>query len=191
MQSDNLFTISREKFSGPLIIKKSSFPDHRGSFIESWNKKEFNNLLNENIEFVQDNHSISRLGVLRGLHYQLNPHAQGKLVRCIKGKIFDVIVDLRQNSPTFCEWGGIELSSRNLLQLWIPAGFAHGFLTLTDRAEVIYKTTNFWNKSSERSLRWDDPKISINWPLINEEIILSEKDRNAPLLKSIDKEDLF
>ena len=103
MQSDNLLTISKETFSGPLIINKKSFPDHRGSFIESWNKKEFNNLLNENIEFVQDNLSVSKLGVLRGLHYQLNPNAQGKLVRCIKGKIFDVIVDLRQNSPTFGE----------------------------------------------------------------------------------------
>ena len=190
-QYKNLFTISGEKILGPLVINKNYIRDNRGGFFESWNKKEFNTFTNQQIEFVQDNHSVSELGVLRGMHYQLNPNAQGKLVRCIYGSIFDVIVDLRINSPTFSKWAGLELSSKNLSQLWVPIGFAHGFLTLTRKAEVLYKTTNFWNKFSERSIKWNDPQVNINWPIKNLDIILSEKDKNSPFLKNLTTEELF
>lgn len=134
---------------------------------------------------MQDNHSRSSRGVLRGLHYQLPPHPQGKLVRCVVGEIFDVAVDIRRSSPTFDQWVGAVLSGENHQQLWVPAGFAHGFLTLSEHAEVLYKTTDFWSKDCEGAIRWDDPQLAIRWPLDNLggiEPLLAQKDANAPLL---------
>jgi dTDP-4-dehydrorhamnose 3,5-epimerase len=134
------------------------------------------------VNFVQDNHSTSRKGVVRGLHYQLDPHAQGKLVRVARGAVFDVAVDIRQGSPTFGQWAGVELSAENHKQFWIPRGFAHGFLALEDDSEFLYKTTDFWHGASERAIRWDDPEIGITWPLTTAPIV-SAKDQVADLLK--------
>ena len=139
----------------------------------------------EPVALVQDNHSRSSRGVLRGLHYQLQPHPQGKLVRCIVGEIFDVTVDIRRSSPTFGQWVGAVLSGDNQQQLWVPEGFAHGFLTLSEHAEVLYKTTDFWSKDCEGAIRWDDPQLAIHWPLDSLggiEPLLAQKDANAPLL---------
>ena len=183
---------------GPLLIKPKVFNDDRGFFMESWNSNDWKNIIEKSKQefnlFLQDNHSQSSIGVLRGLHYQLNPYAQGKLVRCISGEIFDVAVDIRINSPTFGKYVGEFLSSENYLQLWIPEGFAHGFLTISEKAEVVYKTTNFWDKNSERSIKWDDPSINIEWPEIilkNNEILISPKDSQAPLLSEVNSKDLF
>ena len=170
---------------GPLLLKPKKYEDERGFFFESFNQREINNILSENVNFVQDNHSCSKKGILRGLHYQLSPYAQGKLVRVTKGCIYDVIVDIRKNSKTFSHWAGLEISDINNNQIWIPEGFAHGFLTLTDLAEVQYKTTQYWNKSCERSLIWNDKEINITWPLTELSLdnpILSEKDTNAKSL---------
>ena len=183
---------------GPLLIKPNVFNDDRGFFMESWNSNDWKSIMEKSKQefnlFLQDNHSQSSIGVLRGLHYQLNPYAQGKLVRCISGEIFDVAVDIRINSPTFGKYVGEFLSSENYLQLWIPEGFAHGFLTISEKAEVLYKTTNFWDKNSERSIKWDDPSINIEWPEIilkNNEILISPKDSQAPLLSEVYSKDLF
>ncbi len=183
---------------GPLLIKPKVFNDDRGFFMESWNSNDWKSIIEKSEQefnlFLQDNHSQSSIGVLRGLHYQLNPYAQGKLVRCISGEIFDVAVDIRINSPTFGKYVGEFLSSENYLQLWIPEGFAHGFLTISEKAEVLYKTTNFWDKNSERSIKWDDPTINIEWPEIilkNKEILISQKDSQAPLLSEVNSKDLF
>ena len=183
---------------GPLLIKPNVFNDDRGFFMESWNSNDWKSILEKNKQefnlFLQDNHSQSSIGVLRGLHYQLNPYAQGKLVRCISGEIFDVAVDIRINSPTFGKYVGEFLSSDNYLQFWIPKGFAHGFLTISEKAEVLYKTTNIWDKNSERSIKWDDPSINIEWPEIilkNNEILISPKDSQAPLLSEVNLKDLF
>ena len=183
---------------GPLLIKPNVFKDERGFFMESWNSNDWKNIIEKSKQefnlFLQDNHSKSSIGVLRGLHYQLNPYAQGKLVRCISGEIFDVAIDIRINSPTFGKYVGEFLSSENYLQLWIPEGFAHGFLTISEKAEVVYKTTNFWDKNSERSIKWDDPSINIEWPEIilkNNEILISQKDSQAPLLSELNSKDLF
>ena len=183
---------------GPLLIKPNVFKDDRGFFMESWNSNDWKNIMGKSKQesnlFLQDNHSKSSIGVLRGLHYQLNPYAQGKLVRCISGEIFDVAVDIRINSPTFGKYVGEFLSSENYLQLWIPEGFAHGFLTISEKAEVVYKTTNFWDKNSERSIKWDDPSINIEWPEIilkNNKILISPKDSQAPLLSELNSKDLF
>jgi len=176
------FEFKRTKIPGVILIKPKIFGDSRGFFMEFFKKSDFER---EGIDtdFVQDNHSKSVKGVLRGLHYQLEPRAQGKLVRCIKGKIFDVAVDLRKGSPMFGKWVGVELSEENKLMLWIPKGFGHGFLTLSEEAEVIYKVSgNEYSPKHERSIRWNDPSLAISWP-IDGEPILSEKDRNAPLLK--------
>jgi len=146
-----------------VLLEPRVFEDERGFFFESYNKKALADLgIRE--EFVQDNHSRSRRGVLRGLHYQIR-QAQGKLVRVVAGEIFDVAVDLRRSSPTFLQWYGVKLSAENKLQLYIPVGFAHGFLTLSDWAEVLYKTTDFYAPRHERCIRWDDPKLRIRWPL--------------------------
>lgn len=162
------------------IIEPKVFGDARGFFMESWNKKDFAQVAN--ITFIQDNQSRSKKGVVRGLHFQLPPHAQAKLVRCIVGSIFDVAVDIRRSSPTFGQWVGVELSAENKKQLWIPEGFAHGFVALTDYAEVFYKTNEYWHKESEGSIRWDDPTLNIQWPLdVNP--CLSEKDVAAPFFK--------
>tara|TARA_Y100000589_G_scaffold289298_1_gene291335 strand:+ start:179 stop:721 length:543 start_codon:yes stop_codon:yes gene_type:complete len=173
-------TLDEVKIFEPTILH-----DERGFFFESFNKKFFQEVINPKIEFVQDNHSKSSKGVLRGLHYQLDPFAQGKLVRVISGEVFDVAVDIRINSKNFGKWFGIKLSSDNKKLLWIPPGFAHGFLTLTDNAEFLYKTTNFYNKDSERSIIWSDPDININWG-IEFKPIVSSKDKLAPFLKDAD-----
>ncbi len=193
-------SFTKEKIIGPLIFTPKIYADERGYFFESWNKKQFLNFIEKSqeiinqkkeIAFVQDNQSFSSKNVLRGLHYQVNPHAQGKLVSCINGEIFDVVVDLRKNSPSFGRWAGLILSGTNSKQLWIPEGFAHGFLSLSEKTKVLYKTTNYWNKQSERSLKWDDPIIDIKWPLLKSSPILSKKDSIANSLNNIDKDDLF
>ena len=168
-----------------IIIEPNIIQDDRGFFMESWNQKKFDEVVGENIIFSQDNHSRSIYGVLRGLHYQLNPYPQGKLVRCSMGSIFDVAVDIRKDSSTYGSWGGIKLSSINKKQLWIPKGFAHGFLTLSEIAEVQYKADNFWNKKYERSIRWNDESLKINWSEETnlKEPLLADKDANAPTLK--------
>ena len=185
MQAEKMVGNLGEKISGPLLIKPTLFADSRGYFCESWNKRTFDDLLRADNQdppsFVQDNQSSSSINVLRGLHYQVYPHAQGKLVRCIFGEIFDVAVDLRPDSPTLGQWCGANLSSTNVHQLWIPEGFAHGFLVISNRADVLYKTTDYWDKDSERSIRWNDPSISIQWPSISEGTpVLSSKDKSAP-----------
>ena len=182
----------------PLLLTPRLFGDDRGFFFESWNQRSFAAALGLPLEqapaFVQDNHSRSSRGALRGLHYQLPPHPQGKLVRCIVGDIFDVAVDIRRSSPTFGQWVGAVLSAENHQQLWVPEGFAHGFLTLSEHAEVLYKTTDFWSKECERAIRWDDPQVAIAWPLDSlEEIepLLAEKDAAAPWLADAQAADLF
>lgn len=167
-----------------IIVEAVVFGDNRGWFSESYNHEVFtkNNI---SINFIQDNHSFSASkGVLRGLHFQNNPKAQTKLVRCTKGKIWDVAVDLRKSSPTYLKWYGVELSSENHKMLLIPQGFAHGFITLEDDCEVQYKVDNLYDKTLDRSIKFDDPMIDIKWPKIK--LILSEKDMNAPLLKESD-----
>jgi dTDP-4-dehydrorhamnose 3,5-epimerase len=148
-----------------LVIEPKVFGDERGFFFESYNRRAFNEATGLDIDFVQDNHSKSAQGVLRGLHYQLPPKAQGKLVRVVQGEVFDVAVDLRKSSPTFGRWVGDILSAENRKQIWIPPGFAHGFLTLSATAEFLYKTTDDYAPELERCIRWDDPLIAIAWPL--------------------------
>ena len=160
-----------------LLIEPQVFGDERGFFYESFNQNKFEEAIGRKIDFVQDNHSKSVRGVLRGLHYQLTPKAQGKLVRVIQGEVFDVAVDLRQSSPTFGKWVGGILSSDNKKQLWIPEGFAHGFLTLSDTAEFLYKTTDFYSKNHEEAIQWNDKIIGIDWPM--NEVSLSSKDKAA------------
>ncbi len=187
---DNLYSSSSELIQGLKLIHPKVFYDQRGYFLESWNQKIFNTKIYSSIDFLQDNHSFSSQGTLRGLHYQLPPHEQGKLVRCIRGEIFDVAIDLRRSSNTFAKWASVYLSADNFKQLFIPAGFAHGFLTLSDEAEVLYKATNYWNKDAERSIIWNDPHLKIDWPR-NREFQLSSKDALAPSLKDICEDDLF
>lgn len=165
-----------------LIIEPKVFGDERGFFFESFNQKIFEDAVGYPVNFVQDNHSKSSKGVLRGLHYQLAPHAQGKLVRCAVGEVFDVAVDIRKSSPTFGQWVGVNLSAENKRQLWIPEGFAHGFITLSESAEFLYKASSYYNPQSERSIRWNDERIAIDWPIQN--ITLSEKDNNALALEN-------
>jgi dTDP-4-dehydrorhamnose 3,5-epimerase len=165
-----------------LILEPRVFEDDRGWFYESYNVSVVDPLLG--VEgFVQDNQSRSARGVLRGLHYQLPPSAQGKLVRCVRGSVFDVAVDIRQSSETFGQWFGVDLSEDNKKQLWVPVGFAHGFLALEAETEVFYKTTAFYDSSSERSIRWDDPTIHIEWPDLGSTPTLTDKDIDAPLLE--------
>ena len=180
-----------EHFSleGPLLLTPRVFADGRGFFFESWNQGRFAEALGVAVEqaplFHQDNHSRSSRGVLRGLHYQLEPEPQAKLVRCVVGEVFDVAVDLRRSSISFGQWVGARLSADNHQQLWVPVGFAHGFLTLSESAEVLYKASGYWSKGSERSLRWDDPSVAIAWPLeeLNgAEPQLAGKDGAAPSL---------
>ena len=159
-----------------ILFEPKAFGDERGVFFESFNQNNFKIATGISPTFVQDNHSKSTQGVLRGLHYQLPPKAQGKLVRAIQGEIFDVVVDIRQDSPTFGQWLGKLLSADNKKQLWIPPGFAHGFLTLSETAEVLYKATDFYTPKSERCISWNDPTIRIEWPF-HAEPILSDKDR--------------
>ncbi len=169
------------------ILHPNIFKDRRGYFYESFNKKKFDELLNLDINFVQDNQSQSSKHVLRGLHYQSPPYDQGKLVRVIQGKIFDVAIDLRKSSNTFKNWVGIELSSDNLKQFWIPPGFAHGYLVLSDVACISYKTTNYYSQKSENTIIWNDKSIGIKWPETDSKI-LSEKDEKG---LSLEKSKLF
>lgn len=199
MQAEQLTTPAGVPMGGPLLLTPQLFADGRGFFLESWNQRRWTALLQLHGQtvrpFVQDNHSCSSRGVLRGLHWQVPPHPQGKLVRCVVGSIFDVAVDLRRGSPSFGAWVGAELSAANHRQLWVPEGFAHGFLTLSEQAEVLYKTTDFWSRDCERSLRWDDPQVAIAWPALAErharEPLLSEKDGAAPGLQQLTTSDLF
>ncbi|MCL2523742.1 MAG: dTDP-4-dehydrorhamnose 3,5-epimerase [Betaproteobacteria bacterium] len=157
-----------------LLIEPKVFGDERGFFFESFNQRAFNEAVGREVVFVQDNHSKSAKNVLRGLHYQLPPKAQGKLVRVIQGAVFDVAVDIRRDSPTFGRWVGELLSAENKKHFWIPPGFAHGFLTLSDTAEFLYKTTDYYAPELERCIRWDDPTLAIAWPGMNP--VLSAKD---------------
>jgi dTDP-4-dehydrorhamnose 3,5-epimerase len=170
----------------PLLIEPYVFGDDRGFFLESFNQRRFDDLVGQKLSFVQDNHSRSVQGVLRGLHYQLPPGAQGKLVRVSRGSVFDVAVDIRRSSPGFRSWVGYELSEDNFRQLWIPPGFAHGFLALSEVADVLYKTTAHYAPDLDRSLRWDDPEIGIDWPLDGADPIVSPKDQAAPSLVDAD-----
>ncbi len=160
-----------------FLIEPTVFGDDRGFFYESFNEREFFKKIKSDFRFVQDNHSRSAQGVLRGLHYQVR-QPQGKLVRVIQGTIFDVAVDLRRNSPTFGVWEGIELSEKNRRQLWVPSGFAHGFLVLSDHAEVLYKTTDYYAPEYERTILWNDAALAIKWPT-GDEVKLSDKDREG------------
>ena len=195
MKFDYLRSKNGTIIDGPILIKPNVYEDNRGFFLESWNKRVFNKLVKLEVEFLQDNHSNSSKGVLRGLHYQLPPKEQKKLIRCTKGKIFDVIVDIRRNSKTFGDWTYSELSSETKNQLWIPEGFAHGFLALSEVAEVEYKTDNYWAKEYERSIKWDDKEINISWPLSKINIlkpILGVKDKAAPSFeKAIQLNEIF
>lgn len=164
-----------------LILEPNVFGDARGFFFESYNENDFNQAIGLDVKFVQDNHSRSAKGVLRGLHYQLPPHAQGKLVRCVRGAVFDVAVDIRKSSPTFGRWVGVELSESNCRQCWIPPGFAHGFLTLTETADFMYKATSYYAPQCERSIAWNDLQVGIEWPNVGD-IALSAKDLAAPVL---------
>jgi len=158
-----------------LVIEPKVFSDGRGAFFESWNRRAMKELVGRDVEFVQDNHSVSTRGVLRGLHYQLPPHAQGKLVRVVAGEVYDVAVDIRRSSPTFGRWVGERLSALNRRMMWVPEGFAHGFLVLSDSAEFLYKTTDYYVPSSERTVLWNDPAVGVAWPL-----------EGAPVLKPKD-----
>lgn len=160
-----------------VLIEPKVFGDERGFFYESFNKKAFDEATGLNVDFVQDNHSRSARGVLRGLHYQLPPHAQGKLVRVTRGAVFDVAVDIRKSSPTFGRWVGDELSETNNRQLWIPPGFAHGFIVLSETADFLYKTTDYYSTAAERCIAWDDAAIGIDWPSAGGKPNLSAKDR--------------
>lgn len=176
--------VEHTKLPEVYVLHPSVHNDLRGMFFESFNLNKFLELTNTNVTFVQDNQSVSYKNVLRGLHYQ-KPNGQGKLVRVTHGSIFDVAVDIRTESPTFKQWVGVELSADNKKQLWVPDGFAHGFLALTDMVTVQYKVTEYYNKAHEKSIRWDDPTINIKWPL-SDNPILSEKDAAAPLLNDIE-----
>tara|TARA_Y100001968_G_scaffold332445_1_gene390630 strand:- start:725 stop:1303 length:579 start_codon:yes stop_codon:yes gene_type:complete len=191
MEYSYLKTKNGENIKGPIVIKQKIFSDNRGFFMESWNQKEFNNFLGKEINFVQDNHSHSIKGVIRGMHYQKDPYSQGKLIRCLKGKIFDVVIDIRIKSKTFGEYGGVFLDSIKHNQLWIPEGFAHGFLTISDYADVLYKTNSYWNNHSESSIHWNDPNISIDWPDLGMNYIVSSKDKVSPFFEQKNNLEFF
>jgi dTDP-4-dehydrorhamnose 3,5-epimerase len=178
------YQVMQTPLEGVLVLEPKVFGDARGFFFESFNQRDFNQATGLNETFVQDNHSKSAKGVLRGLHYQAQ-HAQGKLVRATHGVVFDVAVDIRQSSPTFGHWFGVELSAENKKQLWIPAGLAHGFLVTSESAEFLYKTTDYYHPEFERSLLWGDPDIGINWPLhlLGADPLLAVKDAQAPTMK--------
>ncbi|MDX2172835.1 MAG: dTDP-4-dehydrorhamnose 3,5-epimerase [Bacteroidota bacterium] len=175
--------IEESYLKGLFVIKPKVFEDPRGYFFESYNQNSFKEA-GLDLSFVQDNQSLSQKGVLRGLHFQNPPHAQGKLVRVINGSVFDVAVDIRKNSPTYGKWFGLELTEKNKWMMYIPEGFAHGFLTLQDNTVFSYKCTNFYNKASEDCLLWNDNDININWNVINP--LLSEKDIQGKFLKDFE-----
>ena len=190
MKIKKLKNSQQKIIEGPLEIIPQIFNDNRGYFLETWNARNFKNYVNSGISFVQDNQSLSKKGTLRGLHYQLNPMSQGKLVRVTKGKVFDVVIDLRKNSKTFSSWTSLILNCEYKNQLWIPEGFAHGFLTLSEEAIVEYKVTNLWEKELDRTILWNDSSISIDWPLKDNNINepnLSQRDANGLTLESVMK----
>ena len=170
--------VTKTKLDGVLVLEPKLFKDERGFFMESFNAQKFKELTGFVGEFVQDNLSSSRKNVIRGLHYQVH-QPQGKLVSVASGRVFDVAVDIRQSSSTFGQWFGIELSEENRRQLWIPAGFAHGFLVLSESATFMYKTTDYWSPQGERSIRWNSPELGINWPF-EEQPVVAPKDADAP-----------
>jgi dTDP-4-dehydrorhamnose 3,5-epimerase len=171
--------VSRTAIADVFILEPRVFGDARGFFLESFNQRAFNDAVGLDVRFVQDNHSRSAKGVLRGLHCQRPPHEQGKLVRVVRGRVFDVAVDIRRASATFGTWVGIELSETNHRQLWIPPGLAHGFLVLSDGADFLYKTTAYYEPAAELTIRWDDPTLAIQWPTVDTGFVLSEKDAQA------------
>lgn len=174
--------VTRLDIPDVILFEPRVFGDERGFFFESFNQRQFEEAVGYAVNFVQDNHSKSAKGVLRGLHYQMPPHAQGKLVRVVQGEVFDVAVDIRRSSPTFSKWVGATLSADNKQQLWVPPGFAHGFITLTETAEFLYKTSNYYAPESERAIIWNDSDIGIGWPT-ELEPALSGKDSVAALFK--------
>ena len=177
--------VTKTAIEGVLILEPKVFGDARGFFFESFNQKAFNDAVGGEIGFVQDNHSRSVKGVLRGLHFQKPPHAQGKLVRVTQGSVFDVAVDIRRDSVTFGQWVGVELSGDNHKQLWVPSGLAHGFLVTSDSADFLYKTTDYYAPQAEGCVRWDDPDLAISWPDVGAAPTLSGKDAVAMLLKDL------
>lgn len=178
--------ITKTPLKDCYIIEPTVFEDDRGYFFEKYNEKRFEELTGMNGHFVQDNISKSSYGVLRGLHLQKGEHAQAKLVSCLEGKVWDVAVDLREDSPTFGKWFGIELTGQNKLQLYIPRGFGHGFSVLSETAVFAYKCDNFYHKESEGSVKFNDPELDIDWKVKEKDMILSEKDQNAPAFKDKD-----
>ena len=191
MKSEVIYSNKGNIIQGPLLLMPTIFKDKRGYFLESWNQKVVNKSLGKEVSFVQDNQSLSKKGVIRGMHFQMSPYQQSKLVRCLYGSIFDVIVDIRKTSKTFGEWYGIELKAVDHFQLWIPYGFAHGFLSLIQDSILLYKVDQFRYQNYERVLNWNDAFIGIEWPNINQSYNLSEKDKNAPNLSEINQDDLF
>ena len=179
---DNSTLVRETSIEGLVVVTPRVFGDDRGFFLESFNQARYDTLIGQHT-FVQDNHSCSQKNTLRGLHFQKAPHAQGKLVRVVQGKAWDVAVDIRPESKTYGQWVGVELSGENSKQFWIPEGFAHGFVTLSDTAEFLYKTTNYYAPQSEGSICWDDPQVGIEWP-IEGEVSLSTKDHVAMMLSS-------
>ena len=166
-----------------LIFEPKVFGDERGFFMESFNQKVFEEAVGRKVEFVQDNHSKSTKGVIRGLHFQLPPYSQAKLVRCVVGEVYDVVVDIRKDSKTFGKWVGVNLSAENKRQLWIPEGFAHGFEVISEVAHFLYKTNNCYNATMEKGIRWDDEYLAINWK--EKKAIISEKDMKQPSFREL------
>jgi len=195
MKIETLKNKEGKTIEGLISLTPNVYEDSRGFFYESWNESSFTNILNKlnqsKVKFVQDNHSFSKRGVIRGLHYQKAPKVQGKLVRCLSGEIFDVIVDLRKSSKTYLNWSSITLTGLNKKQLWIPEGFAHGFLTLSTFAEISYKVTNYWSSSFEETIKWDDQDINIIWPKISCKKIISEKDRLGKSISDLSQNQFF
>jgi dTDP-4-dehydrorhamnose 3,5-epimerase len=169
--------------SDVLVIEPAVFGDARGFFFESWNQRAFDQLVGREVRFVQDNHSMSARNVLRGLHYQVR-QAQGKLVRVVAGEVYDVAVDLRRSSPAFGRWVGARLSAENRRMMWVPAGFAHGFLVLSERAEFLYKTTDYYAPEHERTLLWNDPALGIDWPLAGDQVLKPKDASGTPLAQA-------
>ena len=178
------YTVTPTTLPEVLILEPKVFGDARGFFFESFNQRDFSNATGLDVQFVQDNHSRSVKGVLRGLHYQIQ-HPQGKLVRVTHGAVFDVVVDMRRSSPRFGQWAGVALTADNFRQLWVPPGFAHGFVVTSESAEFLYKTTDYWYPEHERSLLWNDPALGIDWPL-QEAPQLATKDAAAKTLAQAD-----
>lgn len=176
--------IIETNLSGCFLIEPKLFHDERGYFMESFNEKTFNEILNTSIHFVQDNQSVSTKGVLRGLHYQTGAHAQAKLVRVLEGSVLDIALDIRPNSPTYGQHFSVELSEENQKQLFVPKGFAHGFLVLSERATFFYKCDHYYHKESEAGIKFDDPALNIDWNFSREQLIVSEKDILQPLFEN-------